>query len=269
MSYPFRWMAALVVCMAGVAHAENYVELLASRIDYSLMPTSQFMADISVILDAPATGVNLTTPVGVFALEDDDGSGMDWGGEALFDTLDVLKGSFTGNWAIEVLGATPGTLSFALDASGLADGDFHATPTNLHPSHGSAVSPNVVTSWTAPPTITSDDLLIVDVENMMTGDEMEQQLLYTAESWIPGTLPVGDDYEFIVGYYRLAGEAMLSNVASSGLTWGNSPFAPVDATAGYPLLVLGAESLTRFAVVPEPAALALLPVALVMLRRRR
>jgi hypothetical protein len=264
------FVGLLVVAMLSAsAHAANFMEIVLARLDDPLNPFTHYTGSVFVGLDNPATSVTIDLPSGqVIHLDQDSPGGTDWSAYGEFANLPDLIGDIDGSWLVNVLGSNPGTLAFDLNAAAITATDFFDTPDILQPTHGSSVQGDTHFVWTTPDGATSDDLGFVGVTSQFFF--ADEQFPIGTESWDPPFILPAGTYDFSVSYYRLADDSLISNVQATGLTWGNSDFAPEGWPVGTPLLVLGAESIARFSVVPEPAAISLMALgALALVSRRR
>ncbi|QNN21681.1 PEP-CTERM sorting domain-containing protein [Planctomycetales bacterium ZRK34] len=277
-------LAFLMAClglMVSSAFAVNYVEVIGVRVDDQAAGFSGFRGSVFVNLEdeTGVTGVSVTAPGGMTALFDDsDGAGTSWYDETDYATLADLVNATSGVWTIDISGSSASSSAFTLISGGLVDADFFPIPTGLTPAHGATGVPvNTSFSWTDPTGPITPDVVDVYVGsesgNYQDNNSLMGDLAIDATMWTPMMDIDAGPNEWAVGYFEIVDPQAVTDlsVESGSITWGNSPFAPVNWPDGRPLVALGAETVAAFDAVPEPAALSLLGLgafALVSRRRR-
>jgi hypothetical protein len=279
-----RTLAALAIAFApaSIASAANSVFLDLSRIDDFASPAAQFLMEVNVNLDlAGVTGVTVQTGSLSLLLEEFPFGSGEWEvNETLFTDLAALRSALDGIWTVTIVGTSPSTSTFTLNAATLVDNDFFPTATNLLPADGATnVSTMPLLSWTDPTGPATPFALSVHVGNDADEQEVlsipgvQEDILITATSWQPPVALPNGPIEFSVLYADPATSAVIGalQVTTGAITWGNDAFSPPGYPAATPLLVLASESIVQF-TVPEPSAALLGAAALAtaaLLARRR
>lgn len=244
---------------SATAVADNFINVVLSRIDDYRAPSDQFSASIEVSLPdvSGVSAVSISTSGGLFSLDPEE-SGT-WHLRTRYADLPTMQGDLDGQWTISVSGAQPSTSTFNLQASALENTDFFPTAAGLNPAHGSSgVSAGSLLSWSQPPGAESALGLFVNVDsqnNFQDDNSLFGTLSISDEQWQP-SLPLSPgENQFTVSYYVVDSSFISALVVNSGsITWGDSPFAPPGYPAQTPLLPLGAETTIAFNAVPEPEA---------------
>ncbi len=256
-------VAAIFAPRAGVASNAmgpvNAVLVLMTRRD-DPDRTEPFAIEVGVFLEGVAgvTDVTVTSGGGVNVPMQGEGGGS-WYGHLYPPDLAGLKLAVHGTWQIAIDGSSPSTSTFTMNGNVLQESDFFATPTGVFPTHGSVgVFADVIFSWNDPTGAETADVLFVVVETDFSGtsqgdDSLIGTMNITDTSWDP-PLDLDTDHTFFVGYVNLDAAGLVGplNVLSGSITWGNIPEAPPWYPASTPLLVLGSDTFSRFAVVAAP-----------------
>ena len=269
MKWATHFAVGLVVTLlsATPARAQNYVEVILTRLDDVFFPNEEFLLEVFLQLEvAGVTDVNVMAGSRLLTLED-EGDG-EWSEEDAFTSFASMTAALDGTWTVTIAGSFPSVSSFTLDASSFMDSDFLQTPTNLMPANGTTGVPADVTlSWTPPPGGDSAYILVVIVGSEIGGGGQEDNSLdgtlsITDTMWTP-PLPLSAGLNEWDVIYANVDESFVTDLSvdSGSIAWGTSPFAPPTWPPSRPLLALGADTIGAF-TVPEPSVVLLQLAAL-------
>ncbi len=267
-----------VPCVASGPPPANTAAVVISRLDDFIFPAAEFGVEFELELSvAGITGITATVGGTPYDLEEWDGF-WENSEDIVFADLASMKTALDGLWTIEILGSSPSTSTFTLNAAALTDGDFFPTATNLSPANGAAdIDPGTSLSWTDPTAAATPFILGAEVGTDLDDQEvnsLEGGIAVDATAWQPAQPLQNGLNEFGVFYADADASFITALLVSSGsITWSSPDFSPPGYPADTPLLGLGSETIVSF-TVPEPSlllahAVALGTLALVVRRRRR
>lgn len=255
-------MALLIsLCLSSAAMAASML-LVLWRSDDFWNPSAQFQASFEVDLSSVTgvTGVTVSFGSSAYPLVSYDAGQWENNTDIPFANLDAMKTALNGTWTIDIAGTSPSISTFTLTTTGLVDGDFFATATNLSPANGATgVSADTAISWTDPTGSSTPAVLAVHVESNEGGLEQETLSILpggisvTATMWQPPSVLSAGSNEAAVTYLDF--DATLAStvaVSSGSITWSASDFAPPGYPDATPLILRGSETNVQFAV-PEPS----------------
>jgi hypothetical protein len=267
-----------VTCVAlEESQSVNSAILSIARLDDFLFPAAEFGVEFELELDvAGITEVTVTVGGTPFDLEEWDGF-WENSDDMVFADLASMKTALDGEWTIEIIGSSPSTSSFTVDAASLTDGDFFPAVTNLSPANGAVgVDSGTNLSWTDPTGPSTPFVLGAWVDTDFGGDQevinLEGGIAVDATAWQPAELLQDGLNEFGVFYADVDASFITPiSVSSGSISWSSPDFSPSGYPTDRPLLALGSESIVSF-TVPEPSSALVWPAALgtlALLARRR
>ena len=242
--------------------SNNYVDFSLKRIDSAFHPGAEFQMflNISVIDVSGVTGVTITSGDNTILslVQSSPGQWKPAPGDGTFATFGTFQTFLDGGWTIEILGPSPSTSTFTLDASAVVDGDYFPTPTGVTPANSSVNVPaNTTFTWNDPAAGTAGFIAVEAFGSLNQRDSSFNGTLSTTDtSWKPPLDMEPGPTSFGVVYLRFGPtvSANILTVTSGSVVWGKHPFAAPGDPDMTPFFTQGSETTHTFTVAdPCPA----------------